>query len=247
MAGDKLLQSLKTCILFQGLDDAALQAAQKEAVIQTLEASTNLLLPGDKLKAIYVVLSGWVKIYRLNEHGNEAVTCVVGPGDSLLGDLLFYNHPSPVGVQTETAAEVISLPVSVMQRLMAQYPQLTLNLMQSMAKMTHDLMYLVEQVTVQPAVERIAGFLLRTMLDKNGQPQKEFELPFEKSKIAHYLGLTPETFSRSLKVLAGRGVVVKGNKVQLADVQSLCANCDPILAHSCENAKIPGYCRMFKT
>jgi CRP/FNR family transcriptional activator FtrB len=241
------MAGLKACRLLHGLDENIIAALAEGATIQKHPAAANLLLPGDKLSAIYVVLKGWVMVYRLNEQGEETVTCLFGPTDALLGDLLFYNHPSPVGAQTETEAEVIYLPVDTIRRAMNSHAQLGANLMQSMADLTHDLMYLVEQVTVQPAVERIAGFLLRAMLDKNGHLQKEFELPFEKTKIAHYLGLTPETFSRSLKVLAQRGVVVKGDKVQLVDVKGLCANCDPVLAHKCENAKIPGYCRMFNT
>ncbi|HEX2859237.1 MAG TPA: cyclic nucleotide-binding domain-containing protein, partial [Alphaproteobacteria bacterium] len=115
---------LKACKLFHGLDDKAVQHIAEKAVIQKQSAGTHLILPGDKLSAMYVVLKGWVKVYRINENGEEAITCLFGPKDSLLGDLLFYSHPSPVGAQTETEAELIQISVEAMRQLMSAYPTL---------------------------------------------------------------------------------------------------------------------------
>lgn len=237
------LPMLQAHPLFQGLEAALLQSLAAASLPLHVPAGTHLLLPGAGATSVYLVRQGWLKLYRLTENGEETVTCLLGPGDAALADLLFYPYPAAVGAQTESAAELLQIPAVALRRVLAASPQLGLNLLQTLAGQMQKLMHQVEQLKTRPAVERIAGFLLRTMLDESGHPQREAHLPFEKSKIAGYLGLTPETFSRSLKDLAARGITVKGRQVLLEDLHGLCSNCDPTLAPACTQAGGHPACR----
>ncbi len=234
---------LQSSNLFRGLEPAHLQALAEAAAPLHLAAATHLLMPGATPSLVYLVTRGWVKLYRLNESGEETTTCLCGPGDIVLADLLFYPHPASVGAQAESEVSLVMVPADILRRVQSLSPRFNLNLLQTLAEQSQRLMHQVEQLKTAPAVERIAGFLLRTMLDESGQPHAESELPFEKAKIADYLGLTPETFSRTLKELAARGITVRGRKVMLEDLRGLCANCDPVLAPRCTHAGSHSSCR----
>ena len=55
----------------------------------------------------------------------------------------------------------------------------------------------------------------------------EFELQFEKRRLASLLGMTPENLSRSFNALRQYGVVVDGQNVNLTDMDALIAFAKP--------------------
>lgn len=59
------------------------------------------------------------------------------------------------------------------------------------------------------------------------------ELPFQKQLIANHLGMTPETFSRSLKEIKKLGIDVERDSVTLRDAYALCHFCDTDTAFMC--------------
>lgn len=231
-------QALAKCRLFKGLSAEACEEIAAQSLIQRQPRKIMLINQGDKPHGIYAILKGRVKVFRSSVEGSEIITRLIGPGESLLENVHFYNKPSPVAAQTETDAELLLIPSAVIGGLVRRHPQLGLNIMHILACRTNELMYQLEQVTVHPALERVAGFLLRVMLEEGG-PCKEFELPYEKSEVANHLGLTPETFSRCLKLLAERGIKVKGKIVIMEDPRKLCENCDPVYAHNCRHKDSP--------
>ncbi len=58
-------------------------------------------------------------------------------------------------------------------------------------------------------------------------------LPYDKSLIASYLDMKPETFSRSLKKFKTAGFQVNKDSVILPKVGALCGFCDSDLSRVC--------------
>jgi hypothetical protein len=50
---------------------------------------------------------------------------------------------------------------------------------------------------------------------------KVVRLPYDKTLVAARLGMKPESLSRALAKLKSFGVVTKGNKVELTDIERL--------------------------
>jgi CRP/FNR family transcriptional regulator len=206
---------------------------------------TNLVFPGDHIGQVYLIEKGWVKVYRLNEHGQESICSILGAGDSVMLNMLLYPDPSPVGVKTETECELLSLPIDHMRSMLKSHSEFGMKVVEEISAICHNSMYLIEQITVQPALQRVGSFLLMTMLESKSQPCQQFELPYGKSEIAHYLGLTPETFSRCLKVLGTQGVTSSGRNIQLSSLVSLCQHCDTYTAQKCKRHHEKGFCRLW--
>jgi len=60
------------------------------------------------------------------------------------------------------------------------------------------------------------------------------QLPYDKSLIASYLDMTPETFSRTLKKFKDRGFRIENNTITQPDPNALCGYCDQSLANACK-------------
>ncbi|MFO1242058.1 MAG: helix-turn-helix domain-containing protein [Rickettsiales bacterium] len=71
---------------------------------------------------------------------------------------------------------------------------------------------------------------------ENGERTKNLKLPYDKSLIAGYLGMKPETFSRTLQSLKEQGIDIDKNQVSLPDVFALCDYCDMELTEKCSRA-----------
>lgn len=225
-------------LLLNGLSGTELRYVLSHGMERQFKRKTTLISQGDQPKAIYLILEGRVKVCRCSKEGEEVVTRLLGPGDSLLENVVFYGKSSPVSAQTETDTHLLVLPADVALSLVQKMPAFALNMMQILATRTNEMMYLLEQVTLHPATDRVAGFLLRVMLE-SGEDSSSFRIPYEKALIARHLGLTQATLSRCFKELEGRGIHVKGRNVTLDDRFSLCQFGDPIYAHKCKNCGTP--------
>jgi CRP-like cAMP-binding protein len=76
--------------------------------------------------------------------------------------------------------------------------------------------------------ERVGWFLASININNFGK------LSLSKSLIASYLGMTPESFSRSLKKLSKEGIYIENNTVKQTFGNELCLYCDKVTGANCE-------------
>lgn len=230
--------------LLSGLSFQCLQHILGPVLKARYKPQTNLVFPGDKIEHIYLIEKGWVKIYSLNEQGQESICSVLAAGESFMVDMLLYDNPSPVGAKTETECDLLLLPLHHMRTILKTHPEFGLKVVEDISALSRNRMHLIELITVQPALQRVGGFLLMAMLENKQAPSYEFDLPYGKSEIAHYIGLTPATFSRCLKLLAKTGICAGGRHIRLHVLNSLCLFCDFHTAQKCRRFNEQGFCRL---
>ncbi|MFT6791811.1 MAG: CRP-like cAMP-binding protein [Cellvibrionaceae bacterium] len=90
-----------------------------------------------------------------------------------------------------------------------------------------------EHLAQMTSAQRVGCFLLRLCADQQ-QGCRGLQFPYEKVLVAGKLGMTAETFSRSLSKLSGLGVEVKNSVVIIHKVGQLCA-------HICEHCSATCY------
>ena len=73
---------------------------------------------------------------------------------------------------------------------------------------------------------------LRLLLEQ-GIVTDKIALPYDKSLIASYLDMKPETFSRILKKFKSQGFNITKDEVVLPNVNALCGFCDPDTGSMC--------------
>jgi hypothetical protein len=93
----------------------------------------------------------------------------------------------------------------------------------------------IEQLTLHTAEERVGRFLLDQRLAA-GESGKDITLPFDKSLIAGYLGIKPETLSRALQYFKDNGFIVDRNHLRMPDKNALCDYCDSITEQQCHRS-----------
>lgn len=209
--------------LFQRLSERAFRALVASAAVRTVERGATLFLQDEPADRFYVLLEGWVKLYRITREGEESVVAVVAPGESFAEAAMFASASFPVCAQAVVDSRVLTLTAGAFRRSIQEDPEAAFAMLGSLSLRLRYLVQQIEQLQVQPTPQRVASFLLRFCPPGPGSAM--FHLPFEKALAAKRLGMQPETFSRALAKLRAVGVESQGSAVSIADLDALRAYC----------------------
>ena len=184
-------------------------------IIAHYSREATIFREGDSAGHFYLVVSGWVKLYRETSDGREAVLDVVNNGVSLNG--ISASGSAYYGYHAEAASQkvtILEIPLPLLQEKLERHGKLALLIASLISEQANLLRSRIESLTVNSAEERISGFLcMLAALNESAQ----FQLPYPKALLAMQLGMKPETFSRALKALVNKGIHVRGNNVTLKE------------------------------
>lgn len=214
---------LRRVALFQGLSDPSLRTLLADAFLRQVDDGTVLFVQGDDADCFYVLLDGWVKLYRLTEDGTEALVTVVAPGETFAEAAMFAQQRYPVCAEAVAASSLLAIARRGFAASLAADPQIALLMLGSLSMRMHHLVERIEHLQVKSAPQRLGDFLVRLCPQPNGPAT--VELPFAKGLVAQRLGIRPETLSRAMGALRSVGVTARGSQVSIAEVSRLRAFC----------------------
>ena len=224
---------IHTLPVFSKLSDKDLAQLLAHADIRNYEKGKLLFMQGETLSRYYLILEGWVKLYKSTEAGDEAVLQMLSAGDSLMEAAVFLNIPSLVSAQVVQDTKLLSLPAPIMRQSLADNKKLALNMIGGLSMRSQGLIRQIEHSRLKTATERVGWFLLKLGMEQNGGKGSAIILPYDKSTIASYLDMTPETFSRTLKRFKDKGFRIQNDKITKPDPKALCSFCDEALSEAC--------------
>ena len=213
------LELVRRVPLFAGLGPEMLERLMEPAQVENHPRGSLLFSQEEPASRFYVVLVGWVKIYRLGPDGHESVVHVFTRGDSFAEAAIFAGGQYPVCAATAASSRLLSIPATPFLQLLEQEPTVARNMLAAMSRHLRQLVSRLEQLQSHSATERLASFLL-SLIDEGGRAA-DLRLPIDKALLAARLGMQPETLSRALARLRGAGVEVDGERIHVPDVEEL--------------------------
>lgn len=204
---------------------ADLEPRLQRRVLETASAATFrsrdvVIAFQSELKHFYAVLSGHVRLYRIDSRGREADIAVYGPGDVFGECAMFLDGCYPFQVQAAEATTLAAFDNQAIAAMLREEPQLMLAVSRIMAQHSTDARLNVANDRLNTAPQRVAIYLLETWRAQGG-PGNPFKLPFQKSLLAGKLGLAPEALSRAFAMLKKTGVSIRGRMVHITDAEAL--------------------------
>ena len=205
--------------VFESLAPAALAPLLEGAIAKPFPRHAVLFLQGEPATRFFIVLEGWVRLYRQTPDGHEVTIAVFGRGESFAEAVVLQTMPFPVSAQTVADSRLLVIPAEGFLRHLRGSTELCFKVMAAMARRLQTLVLQLENVASRPTVQRLAQFLLR-LCDRPAGPCR-VELPLDKNLIAARLGMQPETLSRGLAKLRRAGVEADGPHLHISDVTRL--------------------------
>ena len=113
------MESLARIPFFAGLDQAALERVAAGTRTRRFRRGEIIFHAGDPGNALYLIVSGHVKISLPSEEGDEAILATIGPGD-VFGELaLLDGAPRSATATALLATEAVILPRDQFRELVA--------------------------------------------------------------------------------------------------------------------------------
>lgn len=205
--------------IFQGLEDDQLDRLARIVTTRNVSRGEIIFQAGEEAKGFYAVASGRVRIYRASPSGKEQILHVFGPGYVFAEVAVFKGNAFPADAQALEASRLLFFPRDAFRRLLVEDPDLSMEMLALLALRLRSFVHRIEELSLKEVPARLATYLL---LLRASQDSDELRLDLPKGQIAAYLGTIQETLSRTLKRLAGEGIIsVEGKSVTILDQKAL--------------------------
>jgi len=163
-------------------------------------------MPGTML---YLIEYGSVRIFSIGKTGQELTISIIGRGE-LFGELAMLDRkPHSASVVTLVETEVWMLALRDFDDLLEKYPQLLREINLMLVNRIRDTTHLVEAMTFEDILGRLAYQLLRLM-EKHGQPQEDgvfITIPLTQSELATLVGATREHVNKCLAIMRAQNLI----------------------------------------
>jgi CRP-like cAMP-binding protein len=213
------LAAVKAAPIFASLPPQAFEALVEGATVKVVSRGELLFVQGDPVTAFFVVLDGWIKVYRLTPSGGEAVVAVFTRGQSFAEAAAFAGGRFPASGEAVTEGRILRLHSGNLLRLIRQNPDVGLAMLASTSQHLHMLVQQIEQLKAHTGAQRVAEFLSSLCAEQQGKCK--IGLPYDKALIAGRLGMQPESLSRAFVKLRQIGVHIEQNIALIDDIDRL--------------------------
>ncbi|MEX2235258.1 MAG: Crp/Fnr family transcriptional regulator [Cyclobacteriaceae bacterium] len=199
------------------INSTLLAKLKKEGTIKTFAPDTVIIDENDYIKFVPIVLSGSIKVFKLDDDGREMLLYYIKPGESCVMSFLgaTCNGTSKIKAVVEEEAEVLLLPVHKAIELIRENPQWIQFIFELYNRRFEELLSVVNAIAFQKVDVRLWE-LLKTKV----KMLKTEEINMTHQQLADELGTAREVVSRLLKQLERDKKISLGrNKIKiLADV-----------------------------
>lgn len=176
----------------------------REGVRASYANHTHLFFEGDRRSFIFIIESGWVKLYRTLIDGQRQIVGFANAG-SILG--LESEHDHVNGCEAITPVTVRAIPASRIGDLYRSDPAFAEQMLRQVGRQLGAAQAQIATIGAQCADQKLATFLLSIANLCDTSATGEFELPMRRGDMAEFLGLRLETVSRKMTDFQRRGWV----------------------------------------
>jgi CRP-like cAMP-binding protein len=187
---------------FAQLSPTTLQQLADQSLARRFDAGAMIFGEAEASAGLWLIETGSVKIFKLTPDGREHVLHLLGPGDTFNDIAALDAGPNPANAGATSPLQAWVIPTAAVQAALGADPGLAVAVVQSLAQRVRHLVVQIEDLALRSVTARLARFVL-----------EQAENPalsgpgVTRALIATHLATTPETVSRSLRVLEQAGAI----------------------------------------
>ena len=120
---------LRSLTYFQGISPETLERVATSTLLKRVESGAMIFIEGEPSAGLWIVRSGHVKIYKLNQDGNEHILHIIGAGSTFNDIAAMDGSTNPANAAALNAdTELWLIPADAFAETLLQEPKLALNL-----------------------------------------------------------------------------------------------------------------------
>ncbi len=219
--------------LFQDMPINKVEQIISHSKIYQIPKNKVLILEKNPVTHLYIVLMGWVKIFKQN-NGQSEILQIIGNNETVLEHCLFTHQVFNANAKTITDTLMLSIPINVLNHTLEQSSKFAHNFIVMSAQKTNTALQNLQSIKHKNTEQRMGEFFLKLLNDKKWQ-SNTIQLPYNKSLISSYLGMSREVFSRNLKHLSHQGISITKKTITITNKEKLCKYCHFDANNQCYN------------
>ncbi len=195
---------LRRVPLFAELSEADIARLGDLARDRSYPRNSVILFEDDPGDALYVVITGLVKVVLIGEDGREVILSVLKEGDFFGEMSLIDDQPRSAHVIAMEDSSLLVLRREDFQHRLREAPGVAVGLLRAMSRRLREADEKIGGLVLLDVNGRVAKLLLR-MADENDGVQITRRVTHH--TIAQMVGSSRETVSRTMRDLAERGLI----------------------------------------
>ncbi|MBI2779468.1 MAG: fumarate/nitrate reduction transcriptional regulator Fnr [Gammaproteobacteria bacterium] len=224
-----LKASCSTCSLYELCLPLGLKQDDVDSLDQIVNSrrkyrrGEHLYRAGDPFHSLFVIKSGFFKVFDLDAEGQEKTTGFYMAGELLGIEAINANRFNYNAVALEDCA-VCEIPFRDLEKLSITIPALSHQLHRLMSREIIAEQQHILMLGNMKATQRLAAFLinLSQRFGARGYSPTHFYLRMSREEIGNYLGLSIETISRLLSKFQEEGLItVHSRDIEIKDLAGL--------------------------
>ncbi len=200
--------------VFAGLSPGDLDEILREARSVRYARDSTVFDQGADADAFFLLLHGHLRVEKTTPQGRQIVARYVSAGElfGVAQALAIDTYPATAIAAVDSIA--LCWPSTAWPRLLAKYPSLAANVLQTVGRRLQDTQTQVLEMSSEQVEQRVAHALLR-LAGQAGRPIDsgiEIDFPISRQDVAEMTGTTLHTVSRILSAWEQQGLVAGGRQ-----------------------------------
>lgn len=217
----KTLAMMGRLAYFQEFAPTCLARLSACAWTVSLRRGEVLFRKGERAEAVYIVVSGQIKVCLDLPNDAERVVALLERDHSIGEASALSGNPHQVNASAAVDSHLLLLDKGALQREMRHDCVIANRVLQAVSEQFNHLLRNMEACAHRSALQRVACYLI-TQHESRDHSRFDVYLNTTKRVIAAKLNLTQETFSRVLQYLSKEGLIeVEGRVIRILDAARL--------------------------
>jgi len=200
MQKKSIIEILKEVQMFASLEESELKALAEISHVEKYPKDSNLFLKGEVSKFLMLLVDGIVSIYKHDNKGNEIVIGYFTRYKLLAEPATLRHTPLPSSATFKSDGAILKIDLAKFEAHFMTHPKVSYEIIQSLLQKIELLQQNIHFNISSTATEKVLFFY---------EQNPQLSLDLKQYEIASILGMTPETFSRTVKRLVDEGKLEK--------------------------------------
>ena len=217
------LEILKQSELFGGLEEKVFQDMLLMFRKETWLRKSKVMDPDQTLKHFFVIISGRVKVIRINpDTGREFTICMLEPGDGFDVLPLLDGRKHNVSFIALDDLEILSAPFDTVHDWIEKHPCFNGAFLTYVGKQMRQVVNLTFDLALQDTGTRLMKLFLQHTVQDNPHPRLELINDLSNEELAGMIGSVRAVVSRYMQKLKKEGIIdAHRGRLEIRDLHAL--------------------------
>ena len=216
------MECLRSVPFFNDIEEGELAKIVRVGVRKKYKKGSIILLESESGAALFVIISGKVKIVRTDDDGREVILSILGENDFFGEMSILDGLARSASVIAITKTDLFMIHRRDFLKLLQDYPAVAIALLKELTMRLRKADSQIKSLSLKDAAGRVANVILQLADDigkiRRGRVEID-ELPLQQD-LANMAGTSRETISRMVHMFIKKGYIeLQGNKLIINDYE----------------------------